>query len=327
MTRQEFLEALQRIFGHRPWPKPLHLLRGVQLAADGAPISEAARAVGTTPTALQRVCDTSDPVFETLGIRLRDITSEGRQRAALILGQLLLGRCAELAFEEIYRSEMRDEEFELRDVRESRTDTDYRLHNSRGLPVYRVNIKFHGAQFRRARDLVDLEPEDSFALATYKIYSALQKQHDEGLPYFFAVVGVPELSGELVGQQIASHLVDTVAAVHQAPRGRSKRHVEDCVVEYLTEQHHSVFEGTLQQILAAEWYILSARRADKLLRELLFERVFALRIRNFARAFRGAELDMHFSLSQDLIPLRRFLAILREEGPHKLTTLLERGEF
>jgi hypothetical protein len=90
---------------------------------------------------------------------------------------------------------------------------------------------------------------------------------------------------------------------------------------------HEVFRTNLERIMNAEWYVLSARRADKLLRALLFDRVFALRVRNFARAFGRAELDMHFSLSGDLIPLRQYLATLREEGPQKITTLLERGEY
>jgi hypothetical protein len=79
--------------------------------------------------------------------------------------------------------------------------------------------------------------------------------------------------------------------------------------------------------LGVGWYVLSAKRASNLLREYLFDRVFALRVRGFARAFKAAELDMHFSLSEDLIPLRHFLATLRDEGPQKITTLLERGDF
>lgn len=86
---------------------------------------------------------------------------------------------------------MHSEEFELRDLREGRTDTDYRLHNGRGRPIYRVNIKFHGSQFRRGREMVGLDSSDCFALATYKIHSAIEKQKQEGLPYFFAIVGVP----------------------------------------------------------------------------------------------------------------------------------------
>lgn len=147
------------------------------------------------------------------------------------------------------------------------------------------------------------------------------------LPYFFAVVGVRELNAEAVGRQIPTRFVDAVAAMHQAPRATGKRNFEDAVVSHLVDSKHAVFTSTYGQILQADWYVLSARKADKLLRDLLFDRVFALRLRNFARVFRGAELDMHFSLSEDLTPLREFLRVLREHGTHKITTLLERGEF
>ena len=96
-----------------------------------------------------------------------------------MLGGLLLGRCAELAFERIYKTEMESDEFELRDLREGRTDTDYRLYNGRGRPIYRINIKFHGAQFRQAREWVGLEPRDCFALATYKINGALSNSMNQ----------------------------------------------------------------------------------------------------------------------------------------------------
>lgn len=201
------------------------------------------------------------------------------------------------------------------------------MYNGQGRPIYRINIKFHGARFRRAPELVGLDPHDCFALATYKIYSALQKQEQEGLPYFFAIVGVPELSGEGIGRIFPSDLVQAVALIHQAPRATGKRDFEDAVVRHVVERRYPVFEETYNQIIKAEWYMLSARKADKLLRELLFERVYALRVRGFAQQFRAAELDMHFSLSRDLVPLRKFLATLRAEGLTKVTTLMERGEF
>lgn len=175
--------------------------------------------------------------------------------------------------------------------------------------------------------MVGLDPGDCFALATYKIHSAIEKQKQEGLPYFFAIVGVPNLTGESVGHDIPAHLIETVALVDQAPKGKSKRDLEDAVVASLVKRGHAVFQKTLEQILSAGWYVLSARRADKLLRELLFDRVFALRTRGFARAFGRAELDMHFSLSKDLIPLKQFLATLRESGPQRVTTLMERGDY
>jgi len=73
--------------------------------------------------------------------------------------------------------------------------------------------------------------------------------------------------------------------------------------------------------------VLSARKADNLLRELLFERVYALKIRGFAQQFRGAELDMHFSLKADLVTLKEFLQVLKQEGQTKVTSLLERGTW
>jgi hypothetical protein len=84
---------------------------------------------------------------------------------------------------------------------------------------------------------------------------------------------------------------------------------------------------TRKRIESANWFVLGARKADRLLRELLFERVFALRTRNFSRQFRGAELDMHFSLSRDLTPLTTYLEMLRTAGYPRVTTLLERGDY
>jgi len=82
-----------------------------------------------------------------------------------------------------------------------------------------------------------------------------------------------------------------------------------------------------EEIEAADWYALSARRADRLLRDKLFDRVYAVRVRAFARNYRNAELDMHFSLTKDLTPLKTFLASAKERGLHGLAVDLERGEI
>ena len=327
MNRDDLINTLKEIFPSGKWPRPLHILQALSLTISGSSVRDAAKSVRTTHTAVLAAREAVDPVQAVLGLALDKIEPLFRQRAGQMLGQLLLGRCAEIAFEQIYKAEMHSEEFELRDLREGRTDTDYRLHNGRGRPIYRVNIKFHGSRFRRASEMVGLEPADCFALATYKIASAMEKQSQEGLPYFFAIVGVPNLTGESVGRDIPSSLIETVALVDQAPRGKSKRDIEDAVVESLVGGHHPVFQKTLEQILTVDWYVLSARRADKLLRELLFDRVFALRMRGFTRVFGRAEIDMHFSLSKDLIPLKQFLATLRDGGPQRITTLMERGDY
>jgi hypothetical protein len=155
----------------------------------------------------------------------------------------------------------------------------------------------------------------------------LQKQEQEGLPYLFAIVGVPALSGDAVAAELPSDPAEAVALVQQSKRATGKRDFEDAVVANIVKARGHAFRCTYEPIVRAQWYMLSARKADKLLRTLLFDRVYALRIRGFAQQFRAAELDMHFSLASDLVPLREFLALLREGGLAKVTTLMERGEL
>jgi len=50
-----------------------------------------------------------------------------------------------------------------------------------------------------------------------------------------------------------------------------------------------------------------------------------LSVRGFAQQFRGAELDMHLSIAQDMTPLREFFATLRRDGTTRTASLLERG--
>lgn len=175
--------------------------------------------------------------------------------------------------------------------------------------------------------MVGLAPEDCFALATYKIHGALNKQEDEGLPYIFAVVGVRSLSGEGVGARIPGRFVDATAYVYQAPKARGKRDFEDRIVDHIVEQGTAPYNEVYDAIHSTEWFILSARRADHLVRQWLYERVYALRVPRFTQQFRGAEVDMHFSLSKDLTPLRDFLRMLRDEGQAKVVAMLERGVY
>ena len=325
MTRKELVAILSRLYPSNDWPKPFNLLRGRQLVESGSDIRITARAIGTTPVRLRKFCESADLLSEVFGPD--QPTDDNRRNARQILGNLIVGRCAEITFEEIYKAHTNATELELRDLREGRSDTDYRLFNGKGRPVYRVNIKFHGSLFRRAREMVGLDPKDCFALATYKIAGALQKQESDELPYIFVIVSVPALTAESVGAEVPAELQDFVASVTASDNISRKRDIEDRIVQVLHDEGHPAFDATRKRIAAARWFVLGAKKADKLLRALLFERVLALRTRNFSRQFRGAELDMHFSFSQDLTPLPTYLDMLRDAGYPRVTTLLERGDY
>jgi len=278
-----------------------------------------------TKKRVQEILTAPDPMAALFGGTIP--TEKAAKSARQMLGNLIVGRCAERLFVERYKREAATTELDLSDLREGRSDTDYRLVDGRGRPVYRVNIKFVGSQFRRAQELVGLEPSDCFALATYKINAALQKQIEDKLPFLFIVVSVPGLSADEVGGKAPANLLELLGLVTLAQGFPKKRDIQDHVVRRLESTADQGFCEVLSRIEHGSWHVLSARRADKLLREKLFERVYALRIRGFAQQFRGAELDMHFSLSKDLTPLDTYLHTLSESGYPMVTTLLERGEY
>jgi hypothetical protein len=294
-------------------------------------MDEVVTSVRSTKRRLEALATAADPLEAIFGCDLTiAAAADAMRRPREILGQLLLGELAERAFLGIYRDTMGTTELILEDDRSSRTETDYRVLNGQQRPVFRINIKFFGTQFRNARELVGLAPEDCFALATYKIYQGLQKQDDERLPYLFVIVGVPGLTGAGVGAVIPEDFVHLISLAHASTRIPGKRALEERVVTNLIEieqpePFRAALAGFRRRIAEAEWRVLSARRANQLLREKLFERVYAVRVRAFARNYRNAELDMHFSLNEDLTRLQEFLANLKDRGLHGLAVDLERG--
>lgn len=328
----DLLSLIDRLYPEDP-PPPFLLLRGVQRVRGGGDAGSLARGARTTRKRLETLAAAADPLEALFGSGLAAASeAEAMRRPQGMIGQLLLGELAERAFEKIYKETMGTDELVLEDAREARNETDYRVLNGQRRPVFRINIKFYGTLFRKARELVGLEPEDCFALATYKIHQGLLKHDQERLPYVFVIVGVPGLTVAGVGAAAPEDLAHLISLVHAAKGVPGKRAIEERVVASLVDSDQqgafaTHLAGFRKQIEAADWYALSARRANRLLREKLFDRVYAVRVRAFARNYRNAELDMHFSLAQDLTPLRVFLANARERGLHGLAVDLERGEI
>jgi hypothetical protein len=270
-----------------------------------------------------------DPLGDLVG-DLPPFTPELDTRVRATLGQLVIGQLAEQVFEALWVGALGEDDLRLRDDRGSRSDTDFLVEDSSGRQVFRLNIKFHGSTFRNAAEMVGLDPADTFALATYKIHGALQKQEAEHLPYIFVVIGVRGLTGAAVGALLPDELVRLVALAHGSKHVQGKRGVEEAVVARVLDHPDAYDLGArlaaiLSDLGQAEWRVISARRADKLLRDLLFERAYALRVRAFAQNYRGAELDMHFSIREDLHPLQELLDTLRDHGMPGLVSRLERG--
>jgi hypothetical protein len=328
----DLLGLIGRIYSDDP-PRPFLLLDGVKRVKLGEDARQVAASVRSTRKRLETLAAIADPLEKLFKCDLATAAApDAMQRPRSMLGQLLLGELAERAFERIYKETMGTGELILEDDRVSRNETDYRVLNGQRRPVFRINIKFHGTLFRNAQGLVGLRPEDCFALATYKIYQGLLKHENERLPYVFVIVSVPGLTGASVGAAVPDDLVHLVSLLHAAKGVSGKRGIEERVIANLVDSEQSEpFRSELtrfrEEIEAAQWHALSARRANSLLRDKLWDRVYAVRVRAFARNYRNAELDMHFSLTQDLTPLKTFLASAKERGLHGLAVDLERGKI
>jgi len=321
MTKDELVTLITTLFGS-DWPHSMRLLRGLQLVEQGQTSKDAARAAGTTEAKLVEILASADPVVAIIGSAAPDEASRRRN----MLGQLILAKASEATFEEIFAHELGPSGFSLEDDRVNRTDTDFRMFDKDKRPFCRLNIKFFGSLFRGAQEWVGLASNDCFPLATYKIHAALKKQHEEHLPYVFLVVSVADLTAKTVAAQFTDDELRPLLTLLTSGVER-KRDIEDRFAAWTAGSGHRAFVDTKDSIQKSTWYALSARRADNLLRTLLFERVHAMRVPNFSRQFRNAELDMHFSVSADLTPLSRFLAILKEGGVQRLTSMLERGDI
>ena len=238
-------------------------------------------------------------------------------RARAGLAQMLVGTIAEEHFEDVSKQIVGVRGYRIEDVRVGRTDTDYRLIAPDERPICRFNIKFHGTAFAKAKEWVGLEPDDCFALATYKIDAALQKQDAEALPFVFLIISVLNVPRASVIEHIPEDWAWLAAL--------SDRATEEAIVRRLLDDRWT--DPIREQVRAAKFRVLSARRAYSLMREKLFERVQALKVRSFNRVFRNAEIDMHLSLSTEMIAFEQFLTLLAERGPVELALRLDRGEI
>ena len=245
------------------------------------------------------------------------VTPERLARARAGLAQMLVGTVAEEYFEEVSKNIVGDKGYSVQDERVGRTDTDYRLVGPDGHALCRFNIKFHGTAFAKSKEWVQLEPEDCFALATYKIDAALKKQDLERLPFVFLIISVLNVPRSNVEKDISDDWAWLASL--------SDLSTEEAIVKAISNEPW--VEHIRRRVRTSQFRVLSARRAYHLMREKLFERVHALRIRSFNRVFRNAEVDMHLSLSREMIGFDDFLKLLAERGALELTVRLDRGEI
>lgn len=235
----------------------------------------AAEAVGIRPESVERAA------HSVKGRSLRGLVGKPRatgtspEQHRRRLAQLLLGALTEERFDR-EKEELVAGRLTVEDHRLGRTDTDYRVLNGGGRPIFRINIKFHGTEFARAKERVGLDPSDCFALATYKIHQALERQRAEALPYVFLVLSCLGTTAKSVADLIPEDFAWFLGAAGKFP----KRDIEEAMVaRLLTDSYRESLSNVRQRIAGSQFRVISASRSERILQEKLFERVFALRQR------------------------------------------------
>ena len=315
---RRFARLMEDLFVGCDAPKRLKQIRPLVQLDDGLPSSEVAAASGYTEKRLltwYQVIQV-DGLASWLG-KKKDPDSDRLKRAKSGIAQMLVGLLAEEHFEALSGQLLVRHGFRIEDKRVGRTDTDYRLIAGDGHAVCRFNIKFHGTLFKQAEEYVGLDPGDCFALATYKIHGALQRQEHERLPFVFLIISVPDYPRELIETNIADEWTWLAAM--------SGRAEEEAIAKRLAQSPWVA--DVRMRINASEFRAISARRASGLLHSKLFSRVHALRLRGFNMLFRGAEINMHLSLSSEMIGYSEFVTRLTTVGPLQLAVSLDRGEL
>ena len=317
MSLRRYVRLMEYAFESTEQPKTLTRARAVARVLDGEPIEEIAAGARLPRHHLRRWVDTVAAQGFFAWLKKDEPSAERIRRAKQGIAQMTLGVIGEQHFENQATEALGGHGFDVEDDRVGRTDTDYRVVDQAARPVLRINIKFHGTLFREAQEYVGLDPNDCFALATYKIHGALRRQDNERLPYVFLIISVPALPREAIEQEVSDDLA-WLASI-------SNRRTEEAVALRLAGEP---WAGAVRQDVSdGEFRVISARRASNLMREHLFDRVHALRLRGFNRVFRGAEINMHLSLSTEMIAFKSFLDVLATRGERELTVRLDRGEI
>ena len=173
MTELErFLDVLSEIAPHLPGGHSLLRVEAARRVSLGEESPAVSIATGLAPGLIRRT--TRALATGELNAITGELTAGPDQVGAqrFRVAQLLLGALTEERFER-EEQELTAGRLGVEDHRLGRTDTDYRVLNGGGNPIFRINIKFHGTAFQQARVYVGLDPDDCFALATYKIHQAL----------------------------------------------------------------------------------------------------------------------------------------------------------
>lgn len=232
---------------------------------------------------------------------------------------LFLGRLGEESFlKDAEQTLPIAEGFRIERVAEDRRYGATDIEIQRGeVTLLRANVKVHATQFKKAKSFVGLDPEDCFALALYKILNGIKLERSTEIPFVF-IVYVNWNVGETLQRDLYNKLRNT--PMHEEintlfSRRRRNRTEEDQLIDRVITYLKSinVWDEYVQLIRASNKRVISAEKGLNLVIEHLDSRIPTLKSSYLARRILtgGGEVDMHFSISEEMTDMWLFLQAIR----------------
>lgn len=323
-------QLLSEIYEEPTLWRPLERLRAVVLAAEGKDERSIAKALGRSGGTVRAWLEG----FRAGGVRglLGEPTgSDEVERHLQIFSNLLVAQLGEEIFMPLMGEAMIGMGYRVVDRRAAHAEQDFDIQDEADHPALSVNVKVHSSQFRNAPQVVGLAADDCFALALYKILSAFKQGRETGVPFLF-LVSIRWGIVEEVVRRVPADLGEVVELVFRA-RAQGKRRAEDRLVQHAVQRLREI--GTWDELIdmlahEGDHRVLSAKKALDLFMDRFDPRCPALSIREFGRAFGGqrgvaAEINMHFSITEEMEPLERALSNLEREGLGWFRRLVDAG--
>ena len=309
---------------------PLLRLKAVRLKQKGKRTSFIAKQLGKSSSTIRKWFND----FEKEGVDkllppLSAYDEQTQKRRFQIFSNLLVSRLAEDLFGEMVGYVLKKMGLELKDVRDEYSEADFVALDKFNKMALFVNVKIHSSLFRQSEQFVGLKPEDTFPLAVYKILMGHKYQLDTSTPFVF-IVSICWNIVDVVMHHVRPEDREPIVLVFST-RVPGKRKAEDILVDNIVDRlkREGEWVSLKQTVLTQSTHVvISAKKALNLFLEKFNTRCPGLAIKQFASKFGGsrglpAEINMHLSISTEMIPLEMFLQLLEKDGLANLKKHIE----
>lgn len=218
----------------------------------------------------------------------------------------VVGRIAERVFRDDHLAALESDGFDIVDYHEQGENRDYGAQRD-GLELP-INVKVASTLFRNARQVVGLDPEDCVPISAYKAIGAAERVPD--LIYVDLVdftlrekvdLFMDGLDGPLA---VGWHLLSWYG-------GSGVRRAEDAYVDALFAEHGEALKRLAPPV--SQFRVISAKRVLAILRHVP-RRVPGLGVPGAGTGGFVAEVNVHVSVSDEMVPWNEIAEALRAEG-------------